>query len=226
LNKPTYIIDFDSTIIRGESLEELARMSLKDRPDRDEIMRNIQALTDQGMAGKMPFDASLQKRLNLFGTHRAILAPLIAQLAQDFSPSVLKHKIWFQNNRDRIYVLSGGFEEIVVPVVTRLGIAADHVLANSFEFDDNGRIVGFDKSRPVGQAGGKVRQVEALKLPRPVIVIGDGYTDFEIRKAGAADEFWAYVENINRSNVAEKADRIIKNFDEVVTHTAKALQPV
>ncbi|HSW79326.1 MAG TPA: HAD-IB family phosphatase [Candidatus Saccharimonadales bacterium] len=224
MNKPTFIIDFDSTIIRGETLEELARMSLKDRPDRDEIMRQIQAITDQGMAGTLPFDESLQKRLNLFGAHRAILAPLIAQLAQDFSSSVLKHKIWFQNNRDRIYVLSGAFEEIVVPVVTQLGIAAGHVLANKFEYDDSGKIIGFDKTCLVGKAGGKVRQVESLKLPRPVIVIGDGFTDFEIRKAGAADEFWAFVENVNRPNVTDQADRVVKSFDEVVALTAKTLQ--
>ncbi len=215
MKQPTYIIDFDSTIIRSETLEELARMALKDRPDREVVMAELQAITNQGMAGTLPFDVSLQRRLQLFGAHKSILAPLVAQLSHDITPSVQEHKNWFQNNRDRIYVLSGAFEECVVPVVARLGIPADHVLANKFLYDDTGKIIGFDKTRMVGQAGGKVRQVEALSLPRPIIVIGDGYTDYEIRESGAADEFWAYIENVNRPSVTDKADRVLTSFDRV-----------
>lgn len=224
MNEPTFIIDFDSTIIRGETLEELARISLRERPDRDDVMRQIQEICDQGMAGTLPFNESLQKRLNLFGAHRDSLALLIAHLQNDITPSVLKNKNWFQNNRDRVYVLSGGFEECTIPIVERLGIAPDHVLANKFEHDSSGKIVGFDTSRLLGKAGGKLRQVEALALPRPVIVIGDGFTDYEIRKAGAADEFWAYVENVNRPSVTKHADRTVKSFNEVVSLTSKMPQ--
>jgi D-3-phosphoglycerate dehydrogenase len=223
MNKATFIIDFDSTIIRSETLEELARLALKDRPDREAVMAKLQAITDQGMAGTMPFDESLQKRLKLFGAHKSILESVVAKLGRDITPSVLKHKNWFRRNRGRIYVLSGAFEECVVPVAEQLGITPDHVLANAFEFDASGMIVGYDKTRPLGQAGGKVRQVEALNLPRPIIVIGDGFTDYEIRAAGAADEFWAFCENVNRPSVAEKADRVLLSFDEVADATEAAV---
>jgi D-3-phosphoglycerate dehydrogenase / 2-oxoglutarate reductase len=220
----TFIIDFDSTIIRCESLEELARLALHSRSDCEEALRRLQELTDQGMAGELSFDESLRRRLQLFAADKGHLEELISLLEKEITPSVNKHRDWFARNSDYIYIISGGFEEYIVPVVALLGIAADHVLANAFRLDGNGGIVGHDESRHLSKAGGKVRQVAALNLPRPVIVIGDGYTDYEIRAAGKADEFWAFCENVNRPSVTKHADKILKSFDEVVMGSELAVQ--
>ncbi len=216
MTQPSYIIDFDNTIVRCESLEELARLALHDHEDQEAAMRRLSDITNQSMAGMLPFDDSLRQRLRLFTANQSHLDQLINFLKQNFTPSVRRHRDWIMQNAEHIYVLSGGFEEFIVPVVAELGIAADHVLANRFQVDSNGGITGHDEQRPLGQAGGKVLQIAELKLPRPVIVIGDGFTDYEIRAAGEADEFWAFCENVSRPSVTSHADRVLESFDGVV----------
>ena len=48
------------------------------------------------------------------------------------------------------------------------------------------------------------------------IIIGDGYTDYEVKKNGFADIFIQYIENINRKELNDKADFIAKNFNEII----------
>ncbi len=45
-------------------------------------------------------------------------------------------------------------------------------------------------------------------------MIGDGYTDYEIKAAGLANKFYAFTENVERDQVTEKADHITPSFDE------------
>src|SRR5262249_29524612 len=47
-----------------------------------------------------------------------------------------------------------------------------------------------------------------------VYVVGDGYTDFEIKKNGAATKFFAFTENVARDAVIGHADHVVPNFDE------------
>ena len=68
---PDYlIIDFDSTFINGESLDELANFVLRNHPERSERLDKIKSLTEAGMTGEIPFDVSLTKRMTLLDAHR------------------------------------------------------------------------------------------------------------------------------------------------------------
>ena len=61
--KQYYIFDVDSTLLRIESLEELAKITLRDNSDAKNILDTIENITKLGMEGKIPFPVSLQKRL-------------------------------------------------------------------------------------------------------------------------------------------------------------------
>ncbi len=65
-----YLIDFDSTFIKSEGLEELASLTLKNNPDKGKILKKIKTLTDLAMDGRMPFDESLEKRLQLLHANK------------------------------------------------------------------------------------------------------------------------------------------------------------
>ncbi|HRI79618.1 MAG TPA: phosphoglycerate dehydrogenase, partial [Cyclobacteriaceae bacterium] len=45
-------------------------------------------------------------------------------------------------------------------------------------------------------------------------VIGDGYTDYEIKHSGLANKFYAFTENVERESVSSKADHIAPSLDE------------
>lgn len=212
---PTYILDFDSTLVRCESLDELARISLSGHADQHLIMQELEKITHRGMTGEIAFSESLAARLRLFAATTEDIQTLITYLTQRISPSALAAHAWFKANRAHIFVVSGGFEEYILPITAQVGILDAQVFANRFIFKDS-EIIGFDSTRLTSKSGGKAAQISALNLPGPVIAIGDGFTDYEIKAAGLADEFWAFTETIERPQVTEKADRIVSNFADIL----------
>jgi len=218
-----YVIDFDSTIISCESLDELAAIALHDRTDRAVALKKLQDLTNLGMAGKIAFDESLVRRLELFAPTDEHIQAVVAALSDRITPSFWQNRAWLQQNSGRIYVISGGFEECIIPIVTKLGLLPQHVFANTFVRDEQGVINGHDTSRYLSRAGGKIAQVNALALEGLVIAIGDGYTDYEIRQSGQANNFWYFAENIERATVMEKADRVLYSFNEVIEYERMGL---
>lgn len=211
----TYIFDFDSTLVSVESLDELARLSLEDHPDKEVKLAQLHALTNQGMNGGLPFDESLRRRLELFVTNKSHVKQVAELLKDTITDSALELEDWFEENADNIYIVSGGFEEYIIPIAEELGIPAAHVRANRFIYDGNGNVTGFDESRATSRPGGKAEQVAQLALPGPVIMIGDGITDYEVRSRGAADEFWAFTQHVARPSVVERADRVLESFEEI-----------
>ncbi|MEQ9165693.1 MAG: phosphoglycerate dehydrogenase, partial [Fulvivirga sp.] len=106
------------------------------------------------------------------------------------------------------------FKDFIVPIVGDYYIKPENVCANEFEFDTDGNIVGFDKENVLSSNNGKVEQLKSLELKGDIYVIGDGYTDYEIKAAGLANKFYAFTENVERANVTENADHITPSFDE------------
>ncbi len=213
----TYIIDFDSSLITLESLDELARIALADREDTDEVVAKLEDITDRGMSGEIGFDESLKQRLALFSANREHVEKSIELFKASISPSARANSDWFRNNADNIYVVSGGFEDYMLPITSELGLRNDHVFANRFTYDEAGNITGYDEVSLLSRPQGKPAQVKSLGLTdRKVIMIGDGYTDYEVLKYGAASEFWAFTETISRPKVIALADRVIHDFGEIV----------
>jgi len=211
-----FIIDFDGTFTTLEALPTLAKITLKNNSNKQIIIAEIDRLTEETMNGNIPFPVALKKRISLLNANKIDLEKLIRLQKKSISPSILRNKSFFVKNRKKIYIISGGFKEFIIPVVKAFGITADHVLANTFIFDKKGIIVGFDEKNPLANSGGKTEVIKNLHLSGEIIVIGDGYTDYEIKKNGAAAKFYAFVENINRPSITKKADMVLSNFDELL----------
>jgi len=209
-----FIIDFDSTFTQVEALDELARISLKDRPDREEIYKKIEDLTNASMEGKLSFSESLENRVKLLQANREHLKQLISHLKKKVSTSFSRNTIFFKNHQDEVLIVSGGFKEFITPVVTEYHIKKENIYANTFVFDEAGNIVGYDRSNPLSQEGGKVKLLKELKLEGDIYGIGDGYSDFQLKESGMIKKFFAFTENIERKSVAEKADHVTPSFDE------------
>lgn len=216
--KPHYFIfDFDSTLVKVESLDELARIVLKDNPERDQVQQKIEAITRLGMEGKITFAESLSSRLKLFSATKENINELVALLHRNITDSVARHLDFFRTEAERIYVISGGFKEYILPLMPDFGIEGNHVLANTFLFDKEERVTGVDPSNPLAGEKGKVRAVKTLGLTETVHIVGDGYTDYEIRKEGAANDFIAFTENVYREPVVTEADHHVANFEEFLS---------
>jgi D-3-phosphoglycerate dehydrogenase len=209
-----YFIDFDSTFIQSEGLEELASVVLKNNPDKKSLLEKISAITTKAMEGKMPFDVSLEERLTLLDATKDNIQTTSELLKKLITPSIARNTEFFKIHKDSIYIISGGFKEFIMPVVTDFGISEDHVFANTFLFDKQGKVIGVDKKNPMAQEQGKVKVVKSLNLTGEKYIIGDGYTDYQLKKLGLVKEFIAFTENIERKIITDKADIVAPTFDE------------
>jgi D-3-phosphoglycerate dehydrogenase len=215
-----FIIDFDSTFIQVEALDELAAIALSENPHRKKNIEKISEITRLGMEGAIPFDESLRRRIALFSANKDHIQELIRVLKKKISKSVRKNKSFFKKHRGRVFILSGGFREIVIPVARSFSISEKNVIANEFLYDKRGNITGFDKKNNLSKEGGKIKAVRNLKLKGKTYVLGDGFTDYQLKEAGLADKFFAFTENVFREKVAQKADHVVSNFDEFLSLTA------
>jgi len=210
----TYIFDFDSTLVRIETLEALAEIALAGAPDAAAIRAEVAALTDQAMAGDLPFGEALRRRLALLPLTRAHVAELADRILDEGTPSVRRNLRFFRENADRIVILSGGFREIVAPLAAHLHIPPGRVLCNDLTYDADGRVTGVEAANPLSEAGGKPAVIKALGLSGPVVMIGDGWTDAEVKLAGVADRFHAFTEIVRRDRVVAAADAEAPSMDE------------
>ena len=193
-----YVFDFDSTLTRVEALDVLAEMSLQGAVNRQAVIDEIQKVTNLGIDGDISFTESLERRIRLLKAHRDHLPPLVEELREKVSKSFTANKEFFEKFSDDIYVISCGFKEFIDPIVDEFNIPSERVYANTFRFDDEGYIIGFDEENVLATHNGKIECLKQLDLQGEVQVIGDGYSDYVMREAGIAHKFFAYTENVHR----------------------------
>ncbi len=209
-----YVFDFDSTLTKVEALDVLAEITLANNPNKEDIINEITHITNLGIDGEISFTESLDRRIKLLQAHKADLKPLINKLESQVSVSIAQNKKFFEEHAEDIYVISCGFKEFIDPIVAAYNIPKERVYANTFKYDVEGNIVGFDKENPLSQHNGKITCLAQMDLDGEVQVIGDGYSDYVTKKAGVADRFFAYTENVSREKTTKNADHIAPNLDE------------
>jgi D-3-phosphoglycerate dehydrogenase / 2-oxoglutarate reductase len=209
-----FILDFDSTFTQVEALDELGEISLQHDEHKEEALQEIRRLTNSAMDGSSSFTEALTKRLELLKANKNHLKELINTLQEKVSPSIKRNKDFFTEFADQVLIVSSGFKEFIVPIVTPYGIKEENVYANTLRFDEQGNIIGFDEDNVLSRDKGKIKLLDKLGLQGDVYVLGDGYTDYEIKEAGMANKFYAFTENIVREKVVEKAEHIAPSLDE------------
>ncbi|WP_347159780.1 phosphoglycerate dehydrogenase [Pontibacter chitinilyticus] len=209
-----FIIDFDSTFTKVEALDELGEITLQSDDNKEDILQQVKELTDSAMNGQSSFAEGLEKRLALLQANQKHLPLLISRLKDKVSESVRRNKEFLTQFADHIFIVSSGFKEFITPIVTEYGIKQENIYANTFKTDEQGNLVGFDEQNVLSLDKGKIKLLEQLALAGDVYVLGDGYTDYEIKEAGLANKFYAFTENITRDKVVEKAEHIAPSLDE------------
>ncbi len=212
--KRNYVFDFDSTLTRVEALDVLAEITLANNPDKTKIIQEIQDITNLGIDGEISFTTSLERRIKLLNAKKSDLPLLIEKLKQKISLSIERNKDFFENFSDDIYIISCGFKEFIDDIVKEYNISPERVYANTFEFDKEDLIVGFDKNNILSVNNGKIQCLKDMNLKGEIQMIGDGYSDYVTREAGISDSFFAYTENVSRKKTIKDADYITPNFDE------------
>ena len=215
MKKCNFIFDFDSTILKYETIEILADFALANNAKKEIILTEIKHMTKLAMNGEMSFSKALEKRISLMNLNKSHINNTILYLQNKLSDSFYDNLENFSKIIDNAYVVSGGFKEIIIPLLTPFGFKEDNIFANSFIANDDNDL-SIDMNNSLSKDKGKI--IVAEKINGRKIIIGDGYTDYELKKFGLANAFILFTENVHRKNLSEKADLIAQNFNEVFNY--------
>jgi phosphoserine phosphatase len=202
-----WCFDVDSTFCTDESIDELAAFL--------SCGAEVAALTAAAMAGGVPFQDALTARLERMRPSRADVARFLAAHPPALSPGIPELLAALARRGKRVYLVSGGFRQIIHPLAESLNIPLERVYANQLLFNDaedaDGAYAGFDPDEFTSRSGGKREAVAAARaaaggLPGGVVMVGDGATDAEARAPGGADAFVGYGGVVRREAVAARAD--------------------
>ena len=215
LNGKSLFIDFDSTFVKVETIDEIARITLQDNADKDQIVKKISNITNQAMSGKMDFPTALEQRLQILSITDKTINTVTNEIKELISDSFYEHKDLIKDNASNIWIISGGFTEVIAPIVESYGIKRNHILANQFIFDGD-KVSGCDKDNFLFLDKGKIKAINSVETSNPRIMIGDGYTDLEVYLEGACEEFICYTENISRKTVLDNTKYSASSFGEIL----------
>ena len=119
-SKFALIIDFDSTIVSLESLEYIAELSLKDNKNKNYSINKINDLTSLAMNGDISFEDSLEGRLALMDISNNHIIDTVDYLKTKIDNSFKNNIDFFQDFINDIYIVSGGFQSIIHPLMQSL----------------------------------------------------------------------------------------------------------
>jgi len=211
MKNPKVIFDFDSTILKCETIEILADFALKNNKDKNNILKKIKELTKEAMEGKLDFSSALTKRIALLNIREENILQSTKFLKKHLSNSFKKN---FQNfDKENCFIISGGFKEIILPLMRPFGFKEENIYANNFKFNSNG-FAQINTNNDLSKNRGK--NLAAKKIKGEKIIIGDGYTDYELKKYNDAKIFILFIENIHRKKLTKHADYIARNFKDVI----------
>jgi D-3-phosphoglycerate dehydrogenase len=215
----SFVFDFDSTLVTIETLDALLKNCLSD----DETRRRIDDITARAMNGELAFDASLSERLRLARARTEDFARMAGEIVKFATPGMAEVLEFLERRGQELFIVSGGFTEIVRPVAELFGIPGGHCFANDFIADASGGVVGVRSENPLAHEGGKQRVLRALRedndrLPGAVVMLGDGMSDYAVYADGMADFFIGCGFNVVRPAVKAAAP--------VFAETAAELRPL
>jgi phosphoserine phosphatase len=170
------------------------------------------------MGGTVLFQDALHARLELIKPSSQDITALLAKHPIRFSQGIEALITQLQARGIHVFLVSGGFRQMINPIAEKLGIPSHRVYANTLLFDDVGAYAGFDSSEFTSRDGGKpavITRLKELHRYKTVIMVGDGATDMQARPP--ADAFIGYGGVIERENIRRGADWYVKDFNEMTS---------
>ena len=201
------ILDVDSTLSNVEGIDWLAAQRGA------EIEAWSAGLTERAMRGDLPIEAVYSERMRIVKP----TLPEIQELGKIYIERVATHAAEtiadFRANNVEVVMVSGGLREAILPLAKELGVGQENVYAVSVFFDEDGGYAGFDDASLLTRQSGKRTIVGQMDLKGPILAVGDGMTDCEIKSV--VQGFAAFTAFTRREAVIERADYVIESFDQL-----------
>lgn len=201
------VFDVDSTLSGIEGIDWLAA---RRGPD---IEAWSAQLTDRAMTGELPIEAVYGERMAKVRPRKIEIEELGSIYVDRVAPGARELIAELSQHGIEAVMVSGGLREAILPLARELGVEDSKVHAVSIYFDDRGDYAGFEEASPMTRQNGKRQTVRDMRLRGPILAVGDGVTDSEIRPV--VDGFAAFTGFTRREPVVQRADYVVENFDQL-----------
>jgi phosphoserine phosphatase len=201
------VLDVDSTLSGIEGIDWLAALRGA------EVKAWSAALTERAMEGKLPIEAVYSERMRAIKPALAEIEQLGRVYVERMAPRARETLTELRACGIELVMVSGGLREAILPLARELGVEEQRVHAVSVFFDEEGNYAGFDERSLLTQQDGKRITVRDMGLRGPILAVGDGMTDCEIRQV--VEGFAAFTGFMRREPVVQRADFVIENFDQL-----------
>lgn len=215
-NDVNFIFDFDSTIVNSETLNDILALAIGNNTEK---INEIDNITKMAMEGKISFRESLEKRLKLSIINKSMVDAIITKTLTSIvnNMDIVINNILKQNNT-KVFIVSGGFTEVITPTAVKLNINTNNIYANKFKFNNNNEVIGVEDTLLL-QSSGKAKIIQDLKnkgiINGKVIMIGDGYTDLETKLNNIVDEFICFCGVVSRKPIKEATKYVANSAEEL-----------
>lgn len=201
------VFDVDSTLSGIEGIDWLAALRGA------EVEAWSAALTKRAMEGKLAIEAVYGERMRAVKPAAAELDQLAQAYIERMAPRARETLSELRACGVELVMVSGGLREAILPLARELGVDEQQVYAVSVFFDEDGNYTGFDEASLLTRQSGKRTTVRGMCLKGPILAVGDGMTDCEIKPV--VDSFAAFTGFMRRETVVQRADFVIENFDQL-----------
>jgi len=201
--------DVDSTVSPDEGIDVLAAQA--------GVGEQVAELTRNAMGGTVLFQDALKARLDLIRPSQQLINDCLKAHPPRLTPGIGDLITKLERRGTHVYLISGGFTHMVLPLAKHLALPRERVIANVLRFAPDGSYAGFDETAFTSRSGGKGSAISDLKRRfgyAPLIMVGDGATDLEARPP--ADGFIGYGGIVVRDNVKAGADWFVTDFSELI----------
>ena len=233
LSADAICFDVDSTVITEEGIDVLAAHL--------GLGAQVCTITSAAMNGGLPFHEALALRLSLLRPSRSDIASCLASHPLSLTPHLLSLLSLLRSapHCKPVFLVTGGFYQMLAPVMAALCLRRSQVFANDLLFDADGGYLSYDSTQPTSMSGGKARAIARImsgawdrdgdaededgdwdereedspRLDR-VVMIGDGATDLEARPPACC--FIGYGGVVQRQKVKEGADWFITDWRQLM----------
>ena len=146
-NADAVCLDVDSTVITSESIDDLADfLGCGDQ---------VAMITARAMGGAMPYHQALETRLKIMRPSQREVAQMLEERPAALTAGAVAFVDALHERGQHVYLVSGGFRQLIAPVAAQLGVPEERVQANQLTFNADGSFGGHAHSEPTAWQGGK-----------------------------------------------------------------------
>ena len=201
------ILDVDSTLSGVEGIDWLAAQR------GPEVAAWSAGLTERAMEGELPIEAVYAERMRLVKPTLPEIQELGKVYVEKMATGAVETIAALRAHNIEVVMVSGGLREAILPLARELGVDEKNLYAVSVFFGEGGEYAGFDDASLLTRQSGKRTTVGQMDLKGPILAVGDGMTDCEIKSV--VQGFAAFTGFTRREAVVEQADYVVENFDQL-----------